>query len=77
MAILSIELVTVWRGFDSLRGFGGQGRAIDGRNIYFLFSYFFPKHEWHLCLRKIQLETQGDLVHNQHPEGPVTAWTPA
>ena len=22
------------------RGFGG--RAIDGRNIYFLFSYFFP-----------------------------------
>ena len=22
--------------------FGGKGRAIDGRNIYFLFSYFFP-----------------------------------
>ena len=22
--------------------FGGKGRAIDGRNIYFLLSYFFP-----------------------------------
>ena len=30
------------------KGFGGKGRAIDGRNIYFLFSYFSPKHEWHL-----------------------------
>ena len=29
-------------------GGGGKGRAIDGRNIYFLFSYFFSKHEWHL-----------------------------
>ena len=28
---------------------GRKGRAVDGRNIYFLFSYFFPKHEWHLC----------------------------
>ena len=84
--LLSIELVTVWRGFDSLRGFGdkevplmteihiflfsffppnrsdkewqlsttegptsvfkrfgGKGGAIYGRNIYFLFSYFFPQ----------------------------------
>ena len=30
--------------------FGGKGRAIDGRNIYFLFSNFFSKHEWHLCV---------------------------
>ena len=28
-------------------GGGGKGKAI-GRNIYFLFSYFFSKHEWHL-----------------------------
>ena len=42
--LLSIELVTVWRGFDSLRGFGGQGRAIDDGNTY--FSIFF---EWQLC----------------------------
>ena len=84
--LLSIELVTVWRGFDSLRpgqgraiddgntyfpffppnrsgnsaqqkalhlfsrGLGGGGRAIDGRNIYFLFSIFFSKQEWHLCI---------------------------
>ena len=33
--LLSIELVTVWRGFDSLRGFGGQGSAIDDGNTYF------------------------------------------
>ena len=33
--LLSIELVTVWRGFDNLRGFGGQGRAIDDGNTYF------------------------------------------
>ena len=51
--LLSIELVTVWRGFDSLRRFGGKGRAIDGRNIYFLFSYFFSKHEWHLCIWRL------------------------
>ena len=25
-------------------------------------------------LMKIQLETRCDLVHNRHPEGPVTAW---
>ena len=31
-------------------GLGRKGRAIDGRNIYFLFSYFFSKHEWHLCI---------------------------
>ena len=94
MAILSVELVTVWRGFDSLRGFGGKEgplmteihifpfsffppnrsdkewqlcttegptpvfKCLGGRegplmaeidSIYFLFSYFPPKHEWHLC----------------------------
>ena len=53
MAILSIELVTVWRVFDSLRGFGGQGRAIDDGNTY--FSIFLPPppnssdKEWQLC----------------------------
>ena len=55
MAILSIELVTVWRGFDSLRGVGGQGRAIDDGNTY--FSIFLPpppqtgvtRKEWQLC----------------------------
>ena len=31
---------------DVFKRFGGNGRAIDGRNIYFLFSYFLPKHEW-------------------------------
>ena len=31
------------------KSFGrGGGRAVDGRNIYFLLSYFSPKHEWHL-----------------------------
>ena len=31
-------------------GLGRKGRAIDaGLHIYFLFSYFFSKHEWHLC----------------------------
>ena len=34
--------------FQRLGGGGAAGRAIDGRNIYFLFSYFFSKHEWHL-----------------------------
>ena len=38
--LLSIELVTVWRGFDSLRGFGEQGRAIDDGNIFFYFPFF-------------------------------------
>ena len=33
---------------------GRKGRAVDGRNIYFLFSYFFPKHEWHLCLQCVK-----------------------
>ena len=47
MAILSIGLVTVWRGF------GGQGRAIDDGNTY--FSIFLPPppnrsdKEWQLC----------------------------
>ena len=36
--------------------FGGKGRAIDGRNIYFLFSYFFSKHEWHLWFTAAILE---------------------
>ena len=53
--LLSIELVTVWRGFDSLRGFGGQGRAIDDGNTYFSI-YFFPPNrsdkEWQLCTTK-------------------------
>ena len=52
MAILSIELVTVWRGFDSLRGFGGQGRAIDDGNTYFSIFLFPPNRsdkEWQLC----------------------------
>ena len=40
--LLSIELVTVWRGFDSLRGFGGQGRAIDDGNTYFSIFLFPP-----------------------------------
>ena len=44
--LLSIELVTVWRGFDSLRGFGGQGRAIDDGNTYFSIFLFSPKQEW-------------------------------
>ena len=43
--LLSIELVTVWRGFDSLRGFGGQGRAIDCGNTYFSIFLFSPKQE--------------------------------
>ena len=41
-------------------GGGGKGRAIDGRNIYFLFSYFFfpnmsgisvyrPGYSFHSC----------------------------
>ena len=37
------------RPYTCIQGDWGKGRAIDGRNIYFLFSYFFPKHEWHLC----------------------------
>ena len=41
----SVELVTVWRGFDSLRGFGGQGRAIDDGNTYFSIFLFPPKQE--------------------------------
>ena len=43
--LLSIELVTVWRGFDSLRGFGGQGRTIDDGNAYFSIFRFPPKQE--------------------------------
>ena len=39
----SVELVTVWRGFDSLRGFGGQGRAIDDGNTYFSIFLFPPQ----------------------------------
>ena len=47
--LLSIELVTVWRGFDSLKGVGGggnytrQGRAIDDGNTYFSIFLFPPK----------------------------------
>ena len=41
----SVEFVTVWRGFDSLRGFGGQGRAIDDGNTYFSIFLFSPKQE--------------------------------
>ena len=40
--LLSIELVTVWRGFDSLRGFGGQGRATDDGITYFSIFLFPP-----------------------------------
>ena len=45
--LLSIELVTVWRGFDSLRGVGGQGRAIviDDGNTDFSIFLFSPKQE--------------------------------
>ena len=43
--LLSIKLVTVWRGFDSLRGFGGQGRAIDDGNTHFSIFLFSPKQE--------------------------------
>ena len=43
--LLSIELVTVWRGFDSLRGFGGgggkEGPLMTEIHI-FLFSFFPP-----------------------------------
>ena len=41
----SVELVTVWRGFDSLRGFGGQGSAIDDGNTYFSIFLFSPKQK--------------------------------
>ena len=41
----SVELGTVWRGFDSLRGFGGQERAIDDGNTYFSIFLFPPKQE--------------------------------
>ena len=58
MAILSIELVTVWRGFDSLRGFGGQGRAIDDRNTYFSIFLFPPNRS-----DKEHLAT----LHNRRP----------
>ena len=37
--------------------FGGKGRAINGRNIYFLFSYFFSKREWHLCCMETDIYT--------------------
>ena len=54
MAILSIELVTVWRGFDSLRGFGGGGKEgpLMTEIHIFLFSFFHPNRsdkEWQLC----------------------------
>ena len=42
------ELCTTESPTPVFKRFGGKGRAIDGRNIYFLFSYFFSKHEWHL-----------------------------
>ena len=45
--------MTVWRGFDSLRGLGGgQGRAIDDGNTYFSIFLFPPNRsgkEWQLC----------------------------
>ena len=51
--LLSIELVTVWRGFDSLRGSGGQGRTIDDGNAYFSIFLSPPPNrsdkEWQLC----------------------------
>ena len=39
------QLCTTERPTPVFKRFGGKGRAIDGRNIYFLFSYFFSKHE--------------------------------
>ena len=53
-AVLAIELVTVWRGFDSLRGWGGGGGGKEGPMMteihIFLFS-LFPQtgQEWQLC----------------------------
>ena len=38
-------------------GLGRKGRASDGRNIFFLFSYFFSKHEWHLCFVRVGSRT--------------------
>ena len=44
--LLSIELVTVRRVFDSLRGFGGgQERAIEDGNTYLSIFLFPPKQE--------------------------------
>ena len=47
-----VNRMTDWRGSDSLRGFGGQGRAIDDGNTYFSIFLFSPKQgnkEWQLC----------------------------
>ena len=52
MAILSIELVTVWRGVDSFRGLGGGGAIEDGNTYFSIFLSPPPNRsdkEWQLC----------------------------
>ena len=39
--------------------------------MYKMSSYMLPA--WMNYLRKIQLETQRDLVHNWHSDGPAVA----
>ena len=42
----SVELVTVWRGFDSFReGLGGKEGPLMTEIHIFLFSFFPPKQE--------------------------------
>ena len=53
--LLSIELVTVWRGVDSLRGFGGKEGPLMTEIHIFLFSFFPPNRsdkQWQLHNRR-------------------------
>ena len=45
-----------------------KGRAIDGRNIYFLFSYFFSKHEGHLCLKLYGWKLAGHVTRPDYQQ---------
>ena len=41
---------------------GGEGREIDGRNIFFCFPIFSPKDEWHLLIVYVQSENFYDYI---------------